>query len=165
MNYFLFDKEKSLEDIVNTAYKGLTASARKDAEALLIKANPQLKKSIKNIRKGSIIRVPAFRSKDKRNRKASDDPIETVALDLSKKLRVFEDVLSDKFSEVDKKIKREAALLKSATKELKTKPNGEELAKSLSKHLKESKEINAKKKKVSLDALEVLQKIADSVER
>lgn len=165
MNYFLFDKEKSLEDIVNTAYKGLTASARKEAEALLIKANPQLKASIKKIRKGSIIRVPAFRSKDKRSRKVSDDPIETTALDLSKRLRAFEGVLNDKFSDVDDNIKREISLLKSATKELKTKPNGEALVKSLSKHLKESKELNAKKKKVSLDALEALQKIADSVER
>ena len=44
MKFLILRNEKSVGDIADKAYKKLSAKARKQAEANLLKANPELKK-------------------------------------------------------------------------------------------------------------------------
>lgn len=164
MKYLILRNEKTISDIADKAYKGLTAKSRKQVEASLLKANPELKK-IRSVRKGFIIRVPDIHASGEKNSRNLIDPIEGLASDLEQNLKIFEESLKQKFSNLENRQKGIAEKLKVANKELNKIPNGEEAGKVLRKHLTASKKVNEKNKKLALEALEKLKKSAMSLNR
>ena len=159
MRYLLLRNEVSVQDVADRAYKGLSVKARKQAVATLLKANPELK-TFKSVRKGFIVRVPAVRDGGQKNSRNLVDPIEGIAHEMSEKLKLFENTLTSTFSTHEIRQKSIMEILKAANKELKTIPNGETVAKTLKKHTVNSMKINEKNRKLGLEALEKLQKIA-----
>lgn len=160
MRYLLLNNEKSVSDITDKAYKGLSAQARNKAEAALLKANPELK-TASSLRKGLIIRIPATPDGVKADRRSLVDPIEDIALEMSDNLKLFEKSLSKKFALLESQQKRFSENLKAASKELKTYPNGTEAAKTLTRHLAASKKLNKTNKELSLEALKDLRKTVE----
>lgn len=163
MRFLLLRNEESVKDVANKAYKGLTAKTRKQAEAALLKSNPELKK-FKSVRKGFIVRIPTILEGEKPDHRNSVDPIEEITQELSNSLELFEKSFSKKYSELEIKQKTTIKYLKAANKELKTLPNGEAAAKTLKKHLADSKNINEKNNKLGLEALEILQKTVAAID-
>jgi len=148
------------ERITEKAYKDLSATARKQAEAALLKANPELK-TLRAARKGHIVRIPAIPEGGKPDRRGLVDPIEDIAIEMADNLKLFEKSLSKKFADLEGQQKNFVGTLKAANKELKTYPNGAEAAKTLTKHLAASKKSNDANKELSLDALKKLRKIVE----
>ncbi len=157
MKYLILNKEASIGDVTDNAYKGLTATEKKKAIITLLKANPELKLA-KAIQKGFIVRVPAISEKAKHNHRNLTDPVEKVTHEMSENLKLFEKTLSKKFINADKRQKGFIKNLKSASSELKKIPNGAETAKILSKYIKESKQSNEKSMKLGIEALNKMQK-------
>jgi len=59
VGFYFIGNEKSVRDVVDSAYKSLSAKVRKQAEVALLKANSELK-TFKSVRKGFIVRIPAI---------------------------------------------------------------------------------------------------------
>ena len=57
MSIATYRGERSISEIADKIYKRLTPRQREKAEAAILKANPQLR-NIRNLRKGSVLRVP-----------------------------------------------------------------------------------------------------------
>ena len=164
MKFLVLRNEESVAEIAEKAFKGLSATAKKQAESALLKLNPELKK-IKNVRKGFIVHIPPTPKNGKPNRRNSVDPIENITYELSEKLDLFEGTIRKKFSDIQSRQNNYSANLKAAGKELKTLPNGEAAAKSLSKHLTAAKKANENNLQSSMEALKALQEIAASFDR
>lgn len=164
MKFLILGNEGSVADIADKAFKGLSAAARKQAEAGLLKLNPELKKE-KSIRKGVIVRIPATPTEGKPNRRNSIDPIENIIYEMSGKLDLLEESLTNKFTHLKKRQKNYVGNLKAASKELKTLPNGEASAKALNKYLTDAKATNEKELQLSIEALKALQKTVEDFDR
>ena len=104
MRYLLLRNEESVRDVADKAYKGLSAKARKQAEAALLKANPELK-TFESVRKGFIVRVPAVRNGGKKDRRNLIDPVEDIAHEMVENLKLFEISLTNKFTSLENRQK------------------------------------------------------------
>lgn len=164
MRYLLLRNEKSVTEVADKAYKGLTAKARKQVEVALLKANPELKK-FRSVRKGFIVRVPDIREGGERNKRNLIDPVENISDEIVENLKIFEIALKGKFDSLDKRQKSITEHLKTASKELGKTAKGPEVVKVLKKHLTGSKKLNEKNKKLGLEALEQLKKTAMALNR
>jgi len=164
MKYLLLRDEQNIHDVADKAYKNLSAEARDQAEAALLKANPELK-TFRSVDKGFIVRVPAVHNVGKKDRKNLVNPIEDIAQEMLENLKLLENSLTNKFANLDNRQKAIVENLKAASKELKKQPNGEAVAKALKKHVADSKPLNDKNKRLGLEALKKLQKTAENFER
>lgn len=105
--------EKSVAEIVKKLYARLTPKQREQAEAALLKANPQLR-TIKTLPKGSILHVPdlpELRIKTVRN---LENPDAQVANNISETLDNYNKRLGEHFKTDNEATKTQLALLKSA---------------------------------------------------
>lgn len=152
MKYLLLRNEESIEDVAKTAYKGLTAKSRTQAEAALLKANPELR-NFKEVAKGFIVRVPAVRGGEKADRRNLVGPVDDIAHEMLKRLEAFEDSLPSKLSRMEDRHIRTLEKLKDANKELRKQPNSANVAKTLKDHVADSKKIAEKNRKLALKAL------------
>jgi hypothetical protein len=157
MKYLLVRDEKSIQEVADRAYRNLSATERAKAEADLIKANPELK-TFRSVDKGYIVRIPDVRDGGEKNDRNLTDPVEVIGDEILDNLKRYEKSLSEKFTDLERQQNTTAEILKAASKELKTQPNGEAAAKTLSKYLSDSKKLNDKKLKLGLEALDKLQK-------
>jgi hypothetical protein len=164
MRYLLLRNEKSVTDVAEKAYKGLTVKEREKAEIALLKANPELKK-FRSVRKGFIVRVPDIHSGGEKNSKNLVDPVESIADEIVDNLKVFTVSLKEKYISLENRQKTIAEKLKVVNKELKNIPKGEEAGIVLRKHLTASKKLNEKNKNLGLEALDKLKKTAESFNR
>lgn len=164
MRYLLLRNEGSVRDVADKAYKGLSDNTRIQAEAALLKANPELK-TFNSVRKGFIVRIPSIRDDGELDRRNLFDPVEDIAHEMIDKLKLFENTLNKEFSNSENRHKSILETLKSANKELKKHPNGDEVAKILKTHLTSSKKLHDKNKKLGLEALKKLQITAADFKR
>ena len=164
MRFLLIRNEKSIRDVADRAYKGLTAKKRQQVEAALLKANPALK-TFRSVRKGFIVRVPAIRDGGTENRRNIIDPVADITQELIDDLSLFENSLPKKFSKLEDRQKDTLDKRKAGNKELKKQPSSNKMTKALRKHVAESKKLNVKNKKLVLEALEKLQKAASAFDR
>ncbi|MCF6256956.1 MAG: hypothetical protein L3K25_11785 [Gammaproteobacteria bacterium] len=164
MKYLLLRNEKSVRDIADKAYKNLSDKARKQAEAALLKINPELK-TFKSVRKGFIVRIPVIPEDSKSNRRNSIDPVENIAHEMSEKLKQFERSLDKKFVDLENRQKDFLQSLKAAGNELKKQPNGVAASKTLQKYVSDSNKLNDKNKKLSISALKKMQKTIATFDR
>jgi hypothetical protein len=164
MKYLLVRDEKNISDVADRAYTNLSDKARKKAEDDLLKANPELK-TFKSVSKGFIVRIPETIDGGEKHKRNLTDPVDAIANEILDNLKRYEKSLGDKFTALEQRQKADTEILKAANKELKTQPNGEAAAKTLSKYLSDSKKLNDKKLKLGLEALEKLQETAQAMNR
>jgi hypothetical protein len=164
MRYLLLRNEESVRDVAEKAYKGLSAKARKQAEAALLKANPELK-TFASVRKGFIVRVPNVADFGKKDRRNLIDPIEDITHSLAKHLESLEVSFAKTFADMEGQHDRILENLKAANKEIKKQANGDVLAKTLKKHVADSKKSSDKNLKLGLEALHKLQKTSTYLDR
>ncbi len=159
MKYLLLRNEKSVDEVADRAFKKLSSTQREQAKAALLKANPELK-TFNSVRKGFIIRVPKVSEDIKSNIRNLVNPIEEIANELGDNLKTFENSLASRFTDLANRQKDIENILKVASKELKELPKGDAAAKTLKKHLLDSRKLNEKNRKLGLQALHDLQEAA-----
>jgi len=164
MKFIVIRNEKSVGDVADKAYKGLSAGARKKAEKALLRANPGLK-SIESAGSGFIVRVPAIKDGEVADRRTIVDPVNDITNDLTEGLQAFESSLTNKFSAAEVRRREIAEKLKAASKDLNDQTHGKSVAKELKKHMTDSVKLHGKRKKHGLDALKKLQKTASIFDR
>lgn len=164
MRYLIIRNEKTVHDVTDKAYKGLSDKTRKQAEAALLKANPGLK-TFKSIRKGSIVNIPSIPDGAKKDSKNLVDPIEDNAQDVLDNIKLSEKTLARKFSKKKEDQEKTLGKIKMASKEFKKIPGGSELEKTLKKNITDSSKTNDKNLERGLDVLKLLQKTVATLER
>jgi len=164
MRYLILRNEKRVSDITDKIYQGLKAKAREQAETALLKANPELR-SLKNFRKGFIVRIPPSTAQDGKGHRQIVDPIEDFTQEMVAELKLLEQKINDKFDHFDQKQNDTLEKIKAAAKELKEQDSGDKMANLLKKNIPILKKENNEKRKHGLDAIKKLQDIAASIDR
>ena len=136
MSIATYRGERSISEIANKKYKRLTPRQREKAEAAILKANPQLK-NIRNLRKGSVLRVPDLPELRAKTNRDLDNPEAQVARDLADTLKSFSEKFAERLKVEQENTKAQSKLLKSAKfkREISGKPSLQSLSGAAAKAL------------------------------
>ena len=162
MRYFLIEREKTVAEIAENAYRNLPAAARAKAEAALIRANPELGTPDK-VRPGALVRVPSgpgFRNLDDRE---VIDPVKAMADQVAGQLEALQAEVKHAYAASRKRRKAGVACLKTAGKELKKRPEDAARAAKLAKHLREADKKDREQRELGLEAIGHLRELAAAI--
>jgi len=155
MRDLILRNEKSLSDIVDSAYNKIADSDRKAIEAALIKANTELK-GISKMPKGTLIRVPSVREATRSGKQTIVSPQDSLADMVARHLSSLESQFEKDFDLFEQIQREQTAVFSDISKAVKDQPGGAEAAKALKKHLGDSKKTYAENKKRGLAGLKKL---------
>lgn len=131
-----FRGEKNIGEIADKLYTRLTPRQREIAEKAIRNANPQLD-DIKNVREGSILRVPDIPELRPKTNRSLDNPDAQIVKEISDALRDYQEDLTTHTEQAVSATKEQLALLKNARfkKALRDSPIHQEVAGQAGKHL------------------------------
>ena len=162
MKYFLLGNEKSVAEIAGKAFRNLPADRRAEVEAMLLKANPELR-SGRKLPPGTLIRIPNSAKTLEPDKRDVIDPIEDLKGNIIRQLKTLEAEVKRSHTKRRLEQKESVQLLNTAHRELQDLPGGERVAGTLKKYFKDSKKSDKEFKEMGLKALKRLKMTATSV--
>ncbi|MEN8174397.1 MAG: hypothetical protein ABFS23_01455 [Pseudomonadota bacterium] len=106
-----FRGERSVAEIADRLFVGLTPRQREKAEKAILKANPQLK-NLRKVRAGTILRIPDIPELQHKANRSLDSPDAQLVQTIGDALSGYLDHLSARVKEADADIKSQTAVLK-----------------------------------------------------
>jgi hypothetical protein len=164
MKYFLLRDEKSIAEIADKAYKGLSEKERASAETALLKANSNLK-SLSKVRKGTIIHVPSISRADSFNKRSVVDPVAQITAFMADHLSKMERAVNDRYNAAEIHLKDTTGKMAELNSVVKGWPVGEENAAQLKKSIDSAQKNIEADKKERLEAVKQLQKAVELLDR
>lgn len=153
MAFIPLRSEKSISDVSEKLFKGLTPAKRKQAEAALLKENPKLREFSK-LKPGTLLRIPNIKGLARKKTRSIADPEEDLIDEFIERLALFnknivaENAKKDKEQKTMQEILKKAAINRLVVADKQSKRITDSLKQHLSADIKERKEIEKESKKV-----------------
>lgn len=144
MAYIPLRSEKSISDLTEKLFKGLTPEKRKTAEAALLKENPKLI-NFSQLKPGTLLRIPKIKGLARKKTRSVADPEEDLMDEFLERLDIFNKNLIADNAKKDKEQKVMQGILKKAA--ISKLIAGDEQAKKTAESLKQNLAADTKKRK------------------
>jgi hypothetical protein len=158
-----FRGERTVAEIADKLFVRLTPRQREKAETALLKANPQLR-DIKNIREGTILRVPDLPELRVKTNRNLENPDAQIVKNLNDALNAYAARLNERIKAAQEDIKTQRLLLKDRVfkREVSGSPELQALAESTAKATEaRAKIISERQKQVEAATKQVLADMDD----
>lgn len=164
MKFLLLGDERSVKEVAENAFRGMSRAELADTSAALLKANPELK-SIADLPPGTLIRVPSKIKKPRTEKDEYVDPVEGMVKNVIKELKALEAEINSNHKDHEDALNKYPERIREARKNLADNPEAAAVSSKLMEHLRKTKASDKKNKERGLDAVRKMRESVSALDR